>query len=67
MIAVTVNGEPYDLETATVESLVEALGVGIRGVAVIVNAEIIARSLWAVTPLADGDRLEVLRAAQGGC
>lgn len=67
MIAVTVNGEPYDLETTTVESLVEALGVGSRGVAMIVNAEIIARSLWEVTSLADGDRIEVLRAAQGGC
>lgn len=67
MIAVTVNGEPYGLETTTIESLVEALGAGSRGVAVAVNAEVIARSLWKVTSLADGDRIEVLRAAQGGC
>jgi sulfur carrier protein len=67
MIALTVNGEPYDLETTTVESLIEALGIGSRGIAVTVNAEVIARSLWKVTSLVDGDRIEVLRAAQGGC
>lgn len=67
MIAVTINGEPHDLETTSVESLVESLGVGSRGIAVSVNAEIIVRSSWGVTSLADGDRIEVLRAAQGGC
>ncbi|HEY1733917.1 MAG TPA: sulfur carrier protein ThiS [Acidimicrobiales bacterium] len=68
MIAVTVNGEPRDLEaTTTVETLVEMIGCGVRGVAVAVNSEIVARRVWADTTLAGGDRIEVLRAVQGGC
>lgn len=68
MIALTVNGEERHLrDGATVAVLVDGLGVGRRGVAVAVNAEIVARSTWETTPLAPGDRVEVLRAVQGGC
>lgn len=67
MIALTVNGKPYDLEmTATVDTVVEVLGCGRRGVAVAVNFEIVARSAWDTTALAAGDHVEVFRAAQGG-
>jgi sulfur carrier protein len=67
MIALTVNGEDRSLDAlSTIESLVDELGCGRRGVAVAVNSEIIARSRWAETTLASGDRIEVLRAAQGG-
>jgi sulfur carrier protein len=37
-----------------------------RGVAVAVNGEVIPRSAWATAGLRDGDRVEVLTAAQGG-
>lgn len=68
MIAAVVNGEDRPLEDATtVGELVAALVGEGRGVAVAVNGEIVARSEWAATPIADGDRIEVLRAAQGGC
>ncbi len=68
MIEVVVNGEEQSLEEpATVASLVEVLGCGRRGVAVAVNSEVVARSAWESTGLVAGDRVEVLRAVQGGC
>ena len=68
MTAVWVNGEERAVPDATtVAEVVEALGSGSRGIAVVVNAEVVPRSAWATTPVAEGDRLEVLRAAQGGC
>jgi sulfur carrier protein len=68
VIGVTVNGEARAVaEGATVAWLVDDLGSGRRGVAVAVNAEVISRSAWDTTLLAPEDRVEVLRAIQGGC
>ena len=67
MIAVSVNGEARQLEAVTtVEALVESMACGRRGVAVAINAEVVPRSTWGDRTFAPGDRVEVLRAAQGG-
>lgn len=67
-LEVTLNGEPRRLDPAsTLESVVELLGCGRRGVAVAINSEVVPRSSWATTTVVSGDRIEVLRAAQGGC
>jgi sulfur carrier protein len=67
MIDVTVNGQPRRFaERSTVAHLVDDVGCGRRGVAVAVNEEVVPRSAWDATELAAGDRIEILRAAQGG-
>ena len=64
---VVVNGEPRSMPApVTVGSVVDGLGRGRKGVAVAVNEEVVPRSRWDATALRDGDRLEVLTAAQGG-
>lgn len=76
---VTVNGRPTTVPRGTtVAALVSALGLGRRlggssgpgpeaaGSAVAVNLEVVPRSSWSTTELADQDRVEVLTAAQGG-
>jgi sulfur carrier protein len=66
-VTVTVNGEPRVLTGApTVAEIVAAEVDTLRGVAVAVNASLVPRSTWASTAVADGDRIELLRAAQGG-
>jgi sulfur carrier protein len=50
----------------TVAVLVAAITAERRGVAVAVNGEVVPRSMWAEAGLHDGDRVEVLSAAQGG-
>lgn len=65
---VFVNDEPRQVQPGTtIAALVEMLGSGRRGVAVAVAAEVVPRSAWERVELVDGDRVEVLRAVQGGC
>jgi sulfur carrier protein len=66
---VTVNGEERQLpDGATVGDVVSELDVRPErgGVAIAVNGEVVRRPEWAHTGLADGDRVEVLAAIQGG-
>lgn len=66
-IAVTLNGEPAEVEAGTtVADLVAAHASSPRGVAVARNLEMVPRSTWAVTPIVAGDDIEILTAAQGG-
>ena len=66
---VLVNGTAAELpEDATVASLVETLRLPAagRGVAVAVDAEVVPRGAWDRTALAEGARVEVVHAVQGG-
>lgn len=63
----TVNGEDQTFErVAHVADLVAALGLDVRKVAVEHNLEIVPRSTFAVTALADGDRIEIVHFIGGG-
>ena len=63
---IQVNGEPRDTRAETVLTLVEELGLDVRKVAVERNLEIVPRSLHAATPVADGDRFELVQFVGGG-
>jgi sulfur carrier protein len=66
---VVLNGEPCELpEGASVADAVGASGVpeSGAGVAVAVEGEVVPRGEWASVPLAEGQRVEVLQAVQGG-
>ncbi len=63
----TVNGAGRTLaDGATVADLVRAVTAQERGLAVAVNGEVVPRGGWPAIVLRDGDRVEVLSAAQGG-
>lgn len=66
---VVLNGEPHEAaEGATVADLVAAAGIepDRRGIAVALNGEVVPRSAWAATQVAEGARIEVLQAVAGG-
>ncbi|MDP8993250.1 MAG: sulfur carrier protein ThiS [Actinomycetota bacterium] len=64
---VVANGEVVELgEGATVDHLLSSLGLGGRWVLVERNGQPVARAELATTALAEGDRLEVVRAVAGG-
>jgi sulfur carrier protein len=66
-VRVTVNGALQEVAgDQTVAVLVAAFTAERRGIAVAVNGEVVPRSMWAEAGLRDGDRVEVLSAAQGG-
>ena len=61
------NGDPVELaEGATVDDLLVHLGLGGKWVVVERNREPVARAELAVTVLAEGDRIELVRAVAGG-
>ena len=63
----TVNGETRDFDVArTVAELVTTLGLDIRKVAVELNLAIVPRSAYLSTPIADGDRVEIVHFIGGG-
>ena len=64
---ISVNGEDLRFEGVTdVAALVAKLGLDTRKVAVERNLEIVPRSAYAATPLADGDRIEIVTFIGGG-
>jgi sulfur carrier protein len=68
MLSVTINGNRRDLAgaTDTVAALVRELNLEGKRIAVERNGEIVPRSRYAETALADGDRLEIVGAVGGG-
>ena len=64
---VTANGDALDLpDGATVTDLLDSLGLAERWVVVERNGEAVPRAAMGGTVLADGDRLELVRAVAGG-
>lgn len=67
VLTVWLNGERRQVDDGTtVADAVTAWGVPERGVAVAVDGEVVPRASWDAVALADGARLEVLTAVQGG-
>ena len=67
MTAITVNGAADEVaDGTTVADLVARHRDSPKGVAVARNEEVVPRSQWDDTVAADGDRFEILTAAQGG-
>ena len=63
----TLNGETRAFsDVADVAALVIALGLDTKKVAVERNLEIVPRSAYAKTTLADGDRIEIVHFIGGG-
>ncbi|MYR71433.1 MULTISPECIES: sulfur carrier protein ThiS [unclassified Streptomyces] len=66
-LSVSVNGERRSVAAGTtLDALVAGLTSAHSGVAAAVNEAVVPRGRWAATALAEGDRLEVLTAVQGG-
>ncbi len=67
MITLSVNGQSRSVEPgANVIALLEALSLSGKRVAVEKNGEIVPRSRYPETRLADGDHLEIVVAVGGG-
>lgn len=67
MIQLSINGEPRGFPAPLdLARLIEQLELAGKKVAVERNGEIVPRSRYADTPLADGDRLEIVVAVGGG-
>ena len=69
MAQIVLNGEPRDVPAGlSVEALLRHVGrdPAATGVAVAVGDHVVRRAEWPETPVGEGDRVEVITAAQGG-
>ena len=68
----SVNGEPRESEARNLDALwqaeAEAQGLDAtpHGVAIALNGAVVRRRDWSATVLGEGDRVEIVRAMQGG-
>jgi sulfur carrier protein len=66
-IRVIANGDPVEVaDGSTVDDLLAAMGLGGKWVLVERNGEPVERRHLSTTVLAEGDRLELVRAVAGG-
>jgi sulfur carrier protein len=63
---IIVNGDARDVAAASLKAALDELGLGGAVVATALNGKFVASSARGDTPLADGDRVEVLAPMQGG-
>lgn len=66
---IRVNGKPQPVSAgATLADVIAGLGLAAagRGVAAALNEAVVPARRWDSTPVAPGDRIEVIRALQGG-
>jgi len=61
-----INGESQAVVADTLSALVDRLGMKSDRVAIELNREIVPRDRWERTPLAEGDRLEIVHFVGGG-
>jgi sulfur carrier protein len=64
---IIVNGEPKSVNSDyTAEQLLDDMGFAGKRVAVELNMEIVSRSNYSETFIAEGDKIEIVRAIGGG-
>uniref|UniRef100_E6Q6T1 Thiamine biosynthesis protein ThiS n=1 Tax=mine drainage metagenome TaxID=410659 RepID=E6Q6T1_9ZZZZ len=63
-----INGEIREISAAdaTLAEVLEALGIEARGIAVACNDRVVRRGEFAQQRIAEGDRIEIVRAVAGG-
>ncbi len=66
-MTLVLNGEPRPFEDGIMlAALLQRLGITVDGIAVAVNDAVIRRAAFESHQLADGDRVEIIKAAAGG-
>ena len=63
---VTVNGEPREIASASVDVLLAELDYEGTHFAIALNYDVLPKNRWAETPLKTGDEIEIITPRQGG-
>ncbi len=64
---ITLNGDTTVINnTASLEQLLASKEIKPETVALVINGEVIPRSLWKTTQINDGDAIEIFSAVAGG-
>jgi sulfur carrier protein len=63
---VTVNGEPREILSVSVDALLSELEYQGTHFAIALNYDVLPKSRWAETTLKSGDQIEIITPRQGG-
>jgi sulfur carrier protein len=63
---VTVNGEPREIVSASVDALLGELEYEGTHFAIALNYDVLPKSRWAQTRIKNGDEIEIITPRQGG-
>lgn len=65
---ITLNGDNTRTNAQTVRELLQETGQDLEagGMAVAVNESVVTKEQWSARPIEEGDRVEIIRATQGG-
>ena len=63
---VTVNGEPREITSGSVDTLLGELDYEGTHFAIALNFDVVPKSRWTETPLQAGDQIEIITPRQGG-
>lgn len=63
---IDINNKPYDTEAKTLNELAAQLELPAKGVAMAANNRMIPRNEWTTTPLEEGMKIVIIKAACGG-
>jgi sulfur carrier protein len=63
---VIVNGEPREIASRSVDTLLSELEYEGTHFAIALNYDVLPRTQWAQTPLKNGDEIEIITPRQGG-
>ena len=63
---ITVNGESHEVDAVDLAEAIERLGYADAKVATALNGDFVPARARGTTPIADGDRIEILAPRQGG-
>jgi sulfur carrier protein len=63
---VIVNGEPREINAASIDALLGELEYEGTHFAVALNFDVLPKSRWAETPIRNGDEIEIITPRQGG-
>lgn len=63
---VTVNGEPREIASRSVDALLSELEYEGTHFAIALNYDVLPKSRWAQTALRNGDEIEIITPRQGG-
>jgi len=64
---ITLNGAKAEIaDGTTIGDLITDITGAERGSAAVVDGEVVPRSVWSMTPLREGQQVELITAVQGG-
>ena len=61
-----INGQERDVEATTLADVVQHFGLNERIIVIEHNLNIVSRDLYAQTPFAEGDKIEIVHFVGGG-